>query len=135
MNRTIALLGLGGWLAALPALAADGMQPGQYEYTMKMEMPGMSMAMPPMTAQHCLTQADIDQGRQYENRQSPGCQTKNFQQSPGKAGMEFTCQDGTTGKGEYSFGSDSLSGKTTMTRNGQTFVMTMAARRTGDCRK
>ena len=33
------------------ALAADGMKPGMYAYTVKMEMPGMPFAMPPQTFQ------------------------------------------------------------------------------------
>lgn len=122
-------------LPAAALAAGSGMKPGQYEYTMKMDMPGMPVAMPPMTVQHCLTQADLDQGRQYENRQHQDCEVKNLRQSPGKASMDLACKDGTTGRGEYTFGNDSMTGKTTMTRDGQAMVMNMTARRTGDCRK
>jgi len=120
---------------AAPALGADGMRPGQYEYTVRMEIPGMPVAMPPMTLQHCLTQADIDQGRQYESRQNQDCEVKNLRQSPGKASMDLVCKDGTTGKGEYTFGNDALNGKTTMMRDGQAMAMNMSARRAGDCKK
>ena len=133
MNKAIAaglcLLGF-----TLPALGAGDMRPGDYEYTVKVDMAGMPFAMPPMKLQHCLTQADIDQGRQYENRQNQDCEVKNLKQSPGKASMDFVCKDGTTGKGEYTFGNDALNGKTTMMRDGQAMVMNMSARRTGDCK-
>jgi hypothetical protein len=119
---------------ALPAVAADGMRPGQYDYNIKMEMPGMPFAMPPMTMQHCLTQADLDTGRQYQGQPNQDCEVKNLKQSPGKASMDLVCKDGTTGKGEFTFGNDSLTGKTTMTKDGQAMVMNMTARRTGECK-
>jgi hypothetical protein len=121
--------------AALPTLAADGLRPGQYDYMVNMEMPGMPFAMPAMTMQHCLTQADLDTGRQYQGQPNQDCEVKNLKQSPGKASMDLVCKDGTTGKGEFTFGNDALHGKTTMTKDGQAMAINMSARRKGDCKQ
>ena len=122
---------------SLAVSAADGMKPGNYEYTVKMEMPGMPFAMPPQTINHCLTQADVDKGKQYQtnnDQDNGGCEIKNMKQSAGKATFDMACKDGTTGKAEYAFTKDSMTGKTVMTREGQPMNMNMSAKRTGDCK-
>lgn len=121
---------------SLAALAADSrMQPGMYDYTMKMEMPGMPFAMPPQKYQHCLTQTDVDKGKQYENQQHKDCEVKNLKQSSGSASFDMVCKDGTTGKADYTFTADGMTGKTVMTmKDGQSMTMNMASKRTGDCK-
>jgi hypothetical protein len=129
-----------GWiLLALPvaALAADqAMKPGLYDYTVKMEMPGMPFEMPAQKFQHCLTQADMDKGKQYDNQSDRGsdCEVKNLKQSAGKASFDLACKDGTTGKAEYTFSGDGMSGKTVITREGTPMTMAMSAKRAGDCK-
>jgi hypothetical protein len=51
------------------AAAAPDMKEGQWEVTVnsKMEMPGMSMAMPPVTYKQCLTKTDF-----VPNKKEPG---------------------------------------------------------------
>ena len=119
------------------AMAADPgtMQPGRWNYTVKLEMPGMPFAMPPQSFQHCLTQADVDSGKQYQDRQNQECQTKDLKQSPGKASFTLVCKDGTTGTAEYSFTPTSMTGKTVMNRQGQAMAMNMSAQRAGECKK
>lgn len=121
-------------LAPLAASAADGMRPGLYHYTMKMEVPGMPYAVPPMTMQHCLTQADLDKGKQYESQQNRDCETKNLRQSAGKVHYEMACKDGTTGTGDYAYTADGMTGKTVMVKDGQATTMTMSATRAGECK-
>ena len=89
---------LAALLIPAAALAAGGMKPGNYEFTTKMEMPGMPFAMPPMTAQHCLTQADIEKNEQYRTDRSQDCRISNLKQSGGKTTFDLSCKDGTTGK-------------------------------------
>lgn len=119
----------------LSAHAQKSMSPGQYEYNVKMEIPGMPFPLPPVTAQNCLTQADIDKGNQYQNQnQDEECQVKNLKQSPGKASMDFVCKDGTTGRGDYTFTDTGMTGKTVMTKDGTPMTMNMTAKRIGDCK-
>ena len=134
MNKTLLLLIA---LAPSGALASDpgAMHPGQYEYTMKMEIPGMPFPMPPTTYRSCLTQADVDKGKQYDSQQNKDCETKNLKQSAGKASFDLVCKDGTTGSAEYTFTSEAMSGKTVINKDGGTMTMNMSAKRTGDCAK
>ncbi len=124
-------------VAVLPAatLAADTtMKPGLYDYTVKMEMPGMPFAMPPQNMQSCLKQEDVDKGKQYQSQRDQDCEVKNLKQSAGKASFDMTCKDGTTAHAEYTFSGTSMSGKTVMNRQGQAMTMNMSAKRVGDCK-
>lgn len=121
------------------ALAADsGMKAGMYAYTVKMEMPGMPFAMPPQNFQRCVTQADVDKGKQYDNQSDRGkdCEVKNLKQSAGKTTFDLACKDGTTGTAEYTSTGDGMTGKTVMHMKDQPQVMTMnmSAKRVGDCK-
>ena len=133
MKKIVAIAAV---LLPLAALAAEGMKPGMYAYTVKMEMPGMPFALPPQNFQHCLTQADVDKGKQYDNQSERGsdCEVKNLKQSAGKASFDLACKDGTTGKAEYTFTGDGMTGKTVMTREGTPMTMAMSAKRAGDCK-
>lgn len=120
----------------LPVAAfAGGMQPGNYEFTTRMEMPGMPFAMPPMTAQRCLKKEDLDKNEQYrtDNSGSQDCEVKNLKQAGGKTTFDLACKDGTTGKAEYNVTDTGMTGKTVVTREGQPVTMNLSARRVGAC--
>jgi hypothetical protein len=123
-------------LAAVPGLALGaGMKPGNYEYTTKMEMPGMPFAMPAMTMKHCLKQEDIDKNRQYNSEQNKDCEVKNMKQSGSKTTFDLACKDGTKGSAEYNVTDTGMSGKTVMrTGDGEDMTMNMTAKRLGDCK-
>lgn len=131
MKRALALSALA---LAPAAFAADALKPGMYSFTTKMEVPGVPFAMPPISAQNCLTQADVDQGKQYQGQQKD-CQMKNFRQTAGKVHYELACKDGTTGSGDFAYTATSMTGKLLVTKDGQTTTMNMTANRTGDCAK
>ena len=129
------------WLAlavlavSLAASAEDRMKPGLYDYTVKMEMPGMPFAMPPQSFQNCVKQEDVDKGKQYQNQRDQDCEVKNMKQSAGMASFDIACKDGTTGHADYAFKGDSMTGKTVMNREGHPMTMNMSAKRAGDCAK
>ena len=128
-------LGLLASLTSVATLAADSrMQPGLYDYTVKMEIPGMPFPMPPQKFQHCLTQADVDSGKQYESQQNKDCETKNLKQSGSSASFDLACKDGTTGSANYTFTGNGMSGKTVMTREGHPMTLNMSAARSGECK-
>lgn len=125
-------------LLTTTALAADGgMKPGMYEYSIKMEMPGMPFAMPPQTFQRCLTQADVDKGELARNPQDPSeCQISNMKHGPNKVTYDVACAGDPPTKGHYEFTTTatSMNGTGTMDMGGQSMKQTFAARRLGDCK-
>lgn len=129
------VLGIIASVTSLAALAADSrMQAGLYDYTVKMEIPGMPFPMPAQKLQHCLTQADVDSGKQYDNQQNKDCEVKNLKQSANSASFDLACKDGTTGSASYTFTGNSMTGKTVMTKEGHPMTINMSAARAGACK-
>ncbi|MGH8481637.1 MAG: DUF3617 domain-containing protein [Nevskiaceae bacterium] len=131
--RKLVVLAMG--LLPVVAHAADkGPKPGLYDYTVKMEMPGMPFAMPPQNFQSCVKQEDVDKGKQFQTQRDEDCEVKNMKQSAGKASFDMACKDGTTGHAEYTFTDTSMTGKQVLNREGTAMTMNMSAKRTGDCK-
>lgn len=128
------MMTLAALLAPAVGLAAD-MKPGNWEYKVTMEIPGMPFQMPAQTFKQCVTAADIQKNKQFQSQdKSKECETKNLKQSPGKASFDIACKDGTTGHSDYTYTGDSLTGKTAMkTGEGQVMNMSTTSKRTGDC--
>lgn len=126
---------------SLPLAAIAGLTPGLYEYTTKMNMPGMSNMpnMPAQTMQHCVTAKDVAAGKGYGAPQKgdSDCQVKDMVESGGQFSYKISCtkpqkMDGTV--------------KGAVTATGMTMDMTMAmgshgtmtqsttAKRIGDCK-
>src|SRR5260221_11110066 len=77
--------------APAPTFAA-GLTPGQYEYTIQMNMTG-APALPPQTMQRCLTASDVAGNKSYEmppDRNSD-CQTRDVAESGGKFSYKVSC--------------------------------------------
>lgn len=83
-------------LAVIPPLTAyadnPAMKSGLWEYTMKMEMPGMPGAMPPTVTQRCLTQTEIDRGDQFGKDKQDDCKIQNLKQSATRASYDLACK-------------------------------------------
>lgn len=123
--------------AGLPLAAlADkpAMKPGLWEYTMKMEMPGMPFAMPPIKTQRCLKQDEIDRGDQYSKDENSDCQVKNLKQGATGASYDVACKDGTTGRYDFTSGADSMTGKGVTDTQGTKVTTNFASKRLGDCK-
>jgi len=137
MSKAHWIFGALGLLAATPLIAADAMQPGMYEYTMKMEMPGMPFAMPPQTFQRCMTQKDVDQGDYASNpREKSDCEISNMKRAAGKVSYDVACKGERPMKGHYDFTmtQTSMTGVGTMDMEGQSMKQNMSAKRVGDCK-
>jgi len=138
MRATLGVLGLLALSTA--ALAGDAkMQPGMWEYTMKMEVPGMPMAMPPITFQRCMTQQDVDEGDYSSNpRDKAKCELRSMKREPGKVSYDVACtgERKMTGHYEFTLGAASMTGGGTMTMDGgQVMKQDFSAKRLGDCPK
>jgi len=137
MRATLWVLGL--LALSTTALAGDSkMQPGMWEYTMKMEMAGMPFAMPPQTFQRCMTQQDVDSGEYGKNpREKSDCKISNMKREAGKVSYDVACTGDHAAKGHYEFtmAPTSMSGAGTLNmEGGQTMKQNFAAKRVGDCK-
>lgn len=145
---TLAAIGLAFVVATTAALAQPGM--GQqsklfkiggpdelWDVTMKMEMPGMPMAMPAQTHQMCLKK-DRAKGEDAIPMQE-NCRTTDLRTVGNKVtfAMECTGKDPMTGRGEITSTPTSYDGKMQMksTRRGQEMEMTQtfSGRKVGAC--
>src|SRR5829696_10011141 len=91
--RTLLIPALAAALFSHGALAADGLTPGLYEYTIKMSMPGGPANMPTQTMQRCLTAKDVEGSKAYEMPPGPGsdCKVSDMNQSGGKFSYKMAC--------------------------------------------
>ncbi|MBI3171851.1 MAG: DUF3617 family protein [Hydrocarboniphaga effusa] len=132
------------WQAVAMALAAGlplsahaekpAMKPGLWEYTMKMEMPGMPFAMPPIKTERCLKQDEIDRGDQYSKDEKNDCQIKNLKQGASSASYDVSCKDGTTGHYDFTYGGDSMKGKGVTDSQGHQMTTNFTSKRLGECK-
>ena len=130
-------------LCALGARAASpDMQPGMWEITTRMEMPGMPVAVPPQLVRHCYTKKDLEDGKNAvpSNKQDPNCRIKDYALKGNTAtwSMECTGENAMSGTGTMTFAASSYSGsmKTRIKQGGQTMDMMQSwtGRRVGDCK-
>ncbi len=124
------LLGL-AWAAVA---AAQGLQPGLWEITVRMEMPGMAMA--PMTTQQCMRDARPESAVP----QPPNCTLQSQSVSGNTFRWSARCQEGgmvMTGNGEMTMLGSTYDGVLQMTvqEGGERQQMThrYSGRRIGDC--
>ena len=68
-------------LAAFYAGGAAALNPGLYEYTMKMNMPGAPAKIPPTTIQRCLTARDVEGHKAVEMPPTPNSDCKALNQN------------------------------------------------------
>jgi len=124
-------------LAASTSLhAADGAQPGMWEYSIKTEMPGMPFAMPAVTTQQCLKPEDAKQGAIYKEEKSE-CKLENLKQSGNKTSYDIVCAGDNPTKGHYDFtvAATSMQGLGTLDLGGgQTMKQNFTGKRVGDCK-
>ena len=129
-------------LFALPlTLAAAGLTPGLYEYTVKMNIPGIPDMpnMPAQTVQHCLTAKDVAGNKGYGTppKGDSDCQVKDMSESGGQFSYKVSCtkpqkMNGTV-KGTSTATSMTMDMTMSMPDSG-TMTQTTTAKRIGDCK-
>lgn len=138
MRRIMWSLVLGCVAGAAAAADGNAMQPGQWEYKVKMEMPGMPMAMPAQTFSQCLTQKDVESGAvAQDSKQKSDCEVKNLKQSGGSVSYDIVCKgkQPMTGHADFTVSANTLVGAMTMDMDGQAMKQNFSAKRLGDCAK
>lgn len=129
-------------LSPAPASAAPAaMQPGLWEITMKMEMPGMPIAMPPQTIQHCYTKKDLEDGKNtVPQSEDKNCKITDYKIQGNTVTWSVICtgENAMSGSGTMTMAATSYSGmiKAKMKEGGQTMEMTqrLAGKRLGECK-
>jgi len=121
--------------AAIPA--ADGIQPGMWEITSAMEVPGMPMSMPPTTVKHCYTKEDVKDEKKMISRDE-NCTVTDFKRTGSKVVWKMKCTGKNAGTftGESVFSGDSYTTAMKMESeggNGRTMNMKVNGKRTGNC--
>jgi len=124
------------FVLTVPAHSAGPiMQPGEWESTMIMDMPGMpDIAKVPIKVRQCLTDKDI-----IPQKQEKGCNITKQKQDGNTVTWEMKCDDGTTGDGKVTYAGSKFDGIVNMNINnkGQQMKtkMKMSGKRIGDCKK
>jgi hypothetical protein len=96
---------------AMPAAADPSkMQPGLWEITSEVDMPGMPMKLPPQTMQHCYTAADLEQGKNaVPQSQQSNCKVTDYKIDGNTATWEMECTGPTPMHGTGTMTTDATS--------------------------
>lgn len=139
--RTVVVVAAGVVLGASLTLWAQGIRrDGLWEVKMEMEMPGMPMAMPPMTSQQCIKPADAHDPQKSMPPQGRGapnnCKVSDYKETGNKVTWTMRCEGGQpmTGTGEFEYGHDAYMGTIKMEMAGRGGMsMKYTGKRLGDC--
>ena len=135
----LSFLGMGCvmFLFSATAFGLD-LNPGKYEITSKVEMPGMPVSVPPTTITQCITKEDPVP----KQDESSNCKIKNMKQTGNSVSWDMECdQQGQkmTSSGEMSYSGDTFKGTVTAKMGAQagnmTMTMKMTGKRIGGCDK
>jgi hypothetical protein len=123
-------------LFAIPSLALD-FEPGKYEITSKVEMPGMPGTIPPQTVTQCITEQDPIPNQNPENQE---CKIVDMNQAGNTITWKMKCdQQGQkiTSTGQMTYKGDSFEGTILTNMGPQAGNMTMTTvitgKRISDC--
>ena len=128
-----------GWLSMLlllipgGAVAADGMKPGMWEITTRVDMPGMPFQPPPTTVKHCYTAQEVKDSPVPKDND---CKVTDLKTTGSKTTWKVECTGESAGKGEGEItyrGDSAYDGKSKMQMQGMTMSVQYKARRLGEC--
>jgi hypothetical protein len=128
-------------LLALPMnLAAAGLTPGLYEYSIKMNMPGAPANMPAQTAQRCLTAKEVEGNKSFEMPPdgNTDCKVNGLAQTASQFSYTIGCtkpqkMDGAV-KGTFTATSMAMDMTITMAGAPGPMTQTITAKRISDCK-
>jgi hypothetical protein len=120
-------------LAPLPARPADRVQPGLWEVTATVELPGAATPLPPTTQTACLSQHDVDAELVPELAKG-GCRVSDARRSGDKVTWKLDCGPAGKGQGEIVYqGPTAYQGWMTLETGGTVVRTTIRAKRVGGC--
>lgn len=143
MKHSLPLMGLlcGAMVAGLAYGEPNepDMQEGLWEISSAVEVPGMPMAMPPTTIQHCFTKSDVADKQKILPINDGKCELQDYKQDGNKATWKMQCRGemAMKGTGEITYHGDSYQGKMIMEMGGAgqggQVIQKYSAKRIGDC--
>lgn len=140
ITRTTAALltsiGIAACIAA-PTAQAQNLKPGQYEYTTKTEMFGMTI---PVSFKQCVTAQDVASQRAYVNQQGmEDCTPPEVKRSGSDISIRYACsKPKMTGEGKGTVTEDTFTMNMLVTQHemgGSVIKTALTAKRLGDCAK
>lgn len=123
--------------SGISAANAQNLKPGQYEYTTKTEVFGISI---PVNFKQCVTQKDIDSNDAYVNRQGvEGCTPPDVTRNGSNMTVKYSCtKPKMTLNGKGTVSDDAYNMEMTVIqheRNDNVMKTSLTAKRLGDCAK
>lgn len=134
-NRLSVLLAISLSTVSFSA-AAQNMKPGQYEYTTKTEVFGITI---PVSFKQCVTQKDVDSNSAYVNQQGQkNCTPPDVKRNGKEMTVKYTCTDpkmtfdgtGTVSEDSFSFDMKVIQHE----MNNNVMRTKLTATRLGDCK-
>lgn len=124
-------------LLAAPHANAQNLKPGQYEYTTKTEMFGMSI---PISFKQCVTAQDVASQKAYVNQQGmEDCTPPEVKRAGSDITIRYTCsKPKMTGEGKGTVTDDTFTMDMRVTQHdmgGSVVKTALTAKRLGDCTK
>jgi Protein of unknown function (DUF3617) len=119
------------------AAQAQNLKPGQYEYTTKTEVFGITI---PVSFKQCVTQKDVDSNDAYVNKQGvDGCTPPDVKRNGAEITIKYTCsKPKMTAEGKGTVTADSLIFDMKVVQhemNNNVMRTALTAKRIGDCTK
>ncbi len=116
---------------------AQNLKPGNYEYTTRTEMFGLTI---PVSFKQCVTQKDVDSNDAYVNKQGmDGCTPPEVRRNGAEISIKYTCsKPKMTGEGKGTVTAESLTFDMKVIQhdmNNNVVRTALTARRLGDCSK
>ena len=127
-------------LAATAASASAELSPGQYEYTIKMNMPGVPN-LPVQTVLHCISAKDVAGNMAFQAPPTPNtdCKTTDMNQSAGQFSYKISCTKpermDSTVKGTFTGTALTMDMTMVSAKMPGPMTQTITAKRVGDCKE
>lgn len=138
MKNTLAVCLLVAAALAAPAFAAEPkspVTPGEWQWSMQMEVPGMPFKMPPVKFTHCVTEEDAKSAIP-QNQKDKDCKIGEYEVDGQTIRWTVDCpKQKMKGKGEITYTDDSMTGKMEMDADGQKMSTNYTGKRLGACKK
>jgi len=120
--------------------ASDGpRRDGKWETTMRMEMPGLPIKLPPVKTVVCVTKEDAENPDKSVPKASndSSCKVSDYKVEGNTVSWTFKCEGkkGSSGEGSITYEENSYAGEITMDTDRQEMTMKMSGKRLGDCEK